>query len=119
MIERAERYPAWCRCDEAYRSRNLLDPGCPHDEFEDVEALLDALDAHPASLGPQEVRDAYNNVAAYIRPEVPVKDRPPVVEPRQVETPEDEEMPAMALRMTAEGWKWTPQSPLSDREEHL
>jgi len=64
-----ESYPAWCRCHEAYRIRNLVDPSCPHEEFEDVAALLDALDANGADvLVDLVVRNAYNNVAAFIRP---------------------------------------------------
>jgi len=64
-------YPAWCRCHEAYRIRNLIDPSCPHEEFEDVAALLDALDANGTdALGDLVVRNACNNVAAFIRPQL-------------------------------------------------
>lgn len=65
-------YPAWCRCHEDYRKRNLLDPACWHDDMEDVEALLDALDEElgPEVAGSPKVRQAYNYVAAFIRPEL-------------------------------------------------
>jgi len=67
-VSHTERYPPWCRCHEAYRIRHLIDPSCPHEEFEDVAALLDALDANGTdALGDLVVRNAYNNVAAFIR----------------------------------------------------
>lgn len=68
----SKQRPVWCQCHDSYWLRELIDPLCPHEEFGEVEELLDALDTQfdHNEFSP-ELLDVYERVAGWIRPGVP------------------------------------------------